>query len=72
MKPTLQTKQDRQTRMIELVETHNLLRSLVRIKNAPGFDDQGRRWKRSLYHAMSMAYVSNSTLEKVRIALELP
>jgi hypothetical protein len=66
------SKQNRQTRMIELVETHNIVLSLNRIRNAPGYDAGSLRWKRALYHALSMAYVEHSTIERVRIALGLP
>lgn len=65
-------KQSRETRMIELAETHNIYLSISRIKNAAGNDFEGRRWKRALYHALGLAFASNSELEKVRIALGLP
>lgn len=64
-------KQKRETRLIELVETHNIVMSLNRIANAPGYDP--RRWRRALYHAIGMAESpTDNTREKIRIALELP
>ena len=64
-------KQDRETRQIEMVETHNLALSLKRLHNAPGYDE--RRWKRALYHALGMAFVtSGNQMEKLRQAMELP
>ena len=66
------SQQSRQTRMIELAETHNIYLSIQRIRNAPGFDIDGLRWKRALYHALGMAGGANSQLEKIRLALGLP
>ena len=66
------SKQNRQTRMIELVETHNIYLSIQRIRNAPGFDGDGLRWKRALYHALGMAGGAHSQVEKIRVALGLP
>lgn len=64
-------KQERQTRQIEMVETHNLALSIARIKNVPGYDSM--RWRRALYHAIGMTgCASNSMLEKIRQAMELP
>ena len=65
-------KQDRQTQLIELVETHNIMKSITRIRHSPGYDPDGRRWKRALYHALGMAYLPDSTIEKIRQALGLP
>jgi hypothetical protein len=60
-----------ETRKVELVETHNLLLSLERLSDAGPYDSD--RWKRALYHALSMASApSRSTIEKIRQALELP
>lgn len=67
----LHEKKVRETRLIELVETHNLAMSLKRISDAPSFDSN--RWKRALYHALAMSYVTDrSTQEKIRVAMELP
>lgn len=65
------TKQDRQTRQIEMVETHNLAISLRRLRESPGYDPT--KWKRALYHAISMSSVSStSEIAKIREAMELP
>ena len=66
----MSTKQERQTRRIELVETHNLALSIHRLKNIRPYDTDA--WKRALHHALSMEYVGRGTIEKLRIALELP
>ncbi len=59
-----------ETRKIELVETHNLALSLDRLCETYG---TGERWRRALYHALSMSNVGRrDTLEKIRIALGLP
>jgi hypothetical protein len=55
--------------MIELVETHNIALCIKRLRDGP-YDQE--RWKRALYHALSMNVLSRGTLEKIRIALELP
>ena len=65
-------KQDRQTRHIEMVETHNIALSLMRIKNAPGYPTD-LKWKRSLYHALLLAYCGSNTEQKaMREAIGLP
>ena len=67
----LETKQERETRQIELVETSNLARSLKRLSETQGYGS--RNWKRALYHAISMSQVSmDSELTKIREALGLP
>lgn len=60
------------TDLIELVETRTLALSLRRIQNeSKGYDSV--RWRRALYHAIALSNVTgNDTLEKVRVALELP
>lgn len=64
------SKQLRETRKLELVETHNLLLSLDRLKGPP-YDDS--RWKRALYHALGMSDITDlDTKEKIRRALDLP
>lgn len=63
------TKQLRETRKAELVETHNIALSIVRLQGAP-YDDG--RWRRALYHAIGMAGLNRNEREKLRIALELP
>ena len=66
----MNTKQDRQTRLNELVEMHNLTLSLKRLRGSP-YDNA--RWKRALYHALLMSYAaSKAEMEKIRQALELP
>lgn len=66
-----ETKLDRETRLIELVETNNIARALKRIKAAPNGHER-ERWKIAIYHAMFLAGCWKSELEKVRIGLELP
>lgn len=64
------TNQLRETRRIELVETHNLSLSIDRLRSAPGYDTDV--WKRAIYHALGMSGISRGTVEKIRQALELP
>ena len=65
------SKQERQTRQTEIVETYNLSISLKRLNKAPGHDP--KRWARALYHALGMSYApSCGEMEKIRQALELP
>ena len=65
------TKPLRNTRLVELTETHNLYLSFVRLAKIKGWNSEPM--KRALYHAMLMSeQFQNSNLEKVRIALELP
>jgi len=67
----LETKQERETRQIELAETNNLARSLKRLGDAEGYGS--RKWKRAVYHAIAMSQVSmDSELTKIREALGLP
>lgn len=59
------------TDKVELVETHNLALSFGRLTNTGVYDTD--RWKRALYHALSMdGCASRNVLEKIRLALELP
>lgn len=60
------------TRLVELVETHNIALALKRAQDeGSGYDHS--RWKRALYHAIALSGVTGSgMLEKIRIALELP
>lgn len=62
----------RVSRNIEMVETHNIALSLVRIQNAPGYQADEKK-KRALYHAICMTN-SFTTQERVnlRAALYLP
>lgn len=63
-------KQQRETSLAELVETHNIELALNRMTGAPY--DSGR-WKRALYHALAMSKVADrQELEKIRVALGLP
>lgn len=64
------TKQQRQTRQIELVETYNLHLSLQRLRESGPYDNE--KWKRALHHALAMNKIDSATLERVRIALQLP
>jgi hypothetical protein len=63
-------KQQRETRLTELVETHNIALSINRLGGAP-YDDG--RWRRALYHALSMSdQAHRDILVKIREALDLP
>jgi hypothetical protein len=56
----------------ELVETHNLVLCLRRLKAIPGVEGK-IRWRRALYHALLMAWVGNpDELRKIREGLGLP
>ena len=67
----MSSNQLRLTRKIELVETHNLALSIERL-NGPPYDG-GERMKRAIYHGFALSNcVNRSTLEKIRVALELP
>lgn len=66
----MSTRQQRETRKIELVETHNIALSLDRLNE---YGAGSIRWRRALYHAYTMSNVVNRVIaEKLRIALELP
>lgn len=58
------------TEYIEAVETHNMVKSLKRLRNASPYD--GDRWKRALYHAIAITTRDNQTAANVRVALHLP
>lgn len=63
-------KQDRETRLNELVETHNLALSFQRLQGAPYSEG---KWRRALYHALAMSFCADRVeLEKIRQALDLP
>jgi len=62
------TKQQRETTLTELVETHNLALAIRRLRGAPY--DTGR-WKRALYHALCMEGCTGAA-SKIREALEQP
>jgi hypothetical protein len=66
-----ETKQLRETRRLELVETHNLALSFSRL-NPNGWDSIV--WRRALYHAISMSECCPSREMQVAIreALKLP
>ena len=68
----IESKQDRETRQIELVETYNLMRSLKRLSKTQGYGS--RNWKRSLYHALAMSgtCAGDNELERIRQAMGLP
>lgn len=65
------TKQVRETRLNELVETHNLALALNRLNDATPYDSG--RWRRALYHALCMRGMGSPEVrKKIREALELP
>lgn len=66
------SKQARETRQIEMVETHNIALSLWRIRNnCAGYDNE--RVKRSLYHALGMTGgLTNAEMAGIRAAMNLP
>lgn len=66
----IENKLERQTRLIELVETGNISRSIKRIMRAPGYDR--KKWKYAIVHAMHLAECYDNEIEKVRQAFELP
>lgn len=71
----LTEKRERQTRQIEMVETHNIALSMMRLKHAPGYSGPvyNNRCKRALYHALTMAlFVDYEELKAIREALKLP
>jgi hypothetical protein len=64
------TKQERQTRLTEMVETHNIFLSLCRLDRPP-YDS--RRKTRALYHAITMTGAfSSEAVTAIRVALNLP
>ena len=64
-------KQQRETRLNELVETHHLALSLKRLEEAAPHDID--RWKRALYHALTMQRCGDYEVrQKIREALKLP
>lgn len=65
----IESKQAKETRLIELVETNNIARSLNRIKRISG---DREKWKMAIYHAMFISGCWKSELERVRQAFELP
>jgi len=64
----MRSKHNRVTEQIEMVETHNLAICLRRLRDGEYSD----RWRRALYHALTMTGTSRGVVEKIRIALELP
>lgn len=59
------------TTLIELVETHNIALSLNRLVDGSWNDTI--RWRRALYHAISISSARDiSVLKRIREALELP
>lgn len=65
------SKQKRETRKVELVETNNLALSLSRLGAIKPWSRQ--HWKLALYHALLMSEVPSSDMvQKIRVALELP
>jgi hypothetical protein len=63
-------KRETSTTKVELVETQNLALSLKRLTGPPY---EGDRWRRALYHALTMTHtVNRDEAAKIREALELP
>jgi len=62
----------RTTNQIEIVETHNLVTSINRVRlQSRGHDP--RRWKRALYHALAMTdALTFEDLKSIRTVLGLP
>lgn len=58
------------TTKVELVETHNLTLSLVRLRELVPYDND--TWKRALVHACGMAKTGDIQIKKIREALDLP
>lgn len=59
------------TDKLELVETHNIYLALHRLRDKPSYCDQ--RWRRALYHALTMEMPDKTTtMTNIRAALELP
>ncbi len=59
------------TELVELVETHNIMKSINRIKSSRyGCDDSVAR---ALYHAICMTYTFGmAQRQELRIAMRLP
>mgnify|MGYP001568639483 FL=1 len=65
------TKQQRETRLIEMGETHNIALALMRVNEAAPYDTARKR--RALYHALLMSDgFGSEELSKIRQALSLP
>ena len=59
------------TDRLELVETHNIVKSIARLRSgAGGYDEE--RWKRALYHAVLLELRDRDLKRRIREALELP
>ena len=59
------------TDKMELVETHNLAKSIARLRSGAGGYDEGR-WRRVLYHAVLIEISDYDMRKKIREALNLP
>lgn len=67
----LESKQERTTRNVQLVETANIARSLARLKKTYRWDD--KVLKRAVLNAAQIANVfSNETETAIRMAFKLP
>lgn len=66
----IDTKQERTTRQMELVETNNISRSIKRMMKNRYYGRE--RWKRAIVHGMAIAGCYNSEVEAVRKAFQLP
>lgn len=60
------------TDKIELVETQNLALAFNRLRDGSKNGYDKNRWKRALYHALTMTYTDYAVSKAIREALELP
>jgi hypothetical protein len=60
------------TDKIELVETHNLALALQRLRDGSKNGYDTNRWKRALYHALTMTYTDHDITKAIREALRQP
>ena len=66
------SKRSNATDKIELVETHNLAITLQRLRDGSKNGYDTNRWKRALYHALTMTYTDSNVTKAIREALQLP
>jgi hypothetical protein len=63
----------RTTQLIEMVETHNIAKSLQRLRDATGYEPGHIREARAIYHAVCMTYTFTlDQRRKIREAPDLP
>ena len=60
------------TNKIELIETHNIALSLQRLRDGSKNGYDTIRWRRALYHALTMTHTDHSLAKAIREALQLP